>query len=173
MTIHYSPELGKKICDGMAAGRTLVGVCKEPGMPHRDSVYRWLNSNEEFYDMYTRARRIGLDHMIDDVIEIADNLDESSPSFVKGLGMKAKLQVDSRKWYICKVAPKIPSLSGSYADQAKEITEAYGKGDLNEERATTLMQLLNAQANFVCLDEFKKEIESLKVEIKKSHGGPK
>ena len=52
----YSKVMAATICNGIAEGKSLSDVCKQTGMPHRDTVYTWMREQPEFSDMYARAR---------------------------------------------------------------------------------------------------------------------
>ena len=100
--------LREAICAGLAEGKTLRLICALEGMPDRATVYRWLadDPNADFRDQYARARAIGLDLIADEVLEIAD-----APACAEGgaQGMPVenrRLQIDARKWYLSKLAPK-------------------------------------------------------------------
>ena len=100
--------LREAIFTGLAEGKTLRVICAPEGMPDRATVYRWLadDRNADFRDQYARARAIGLDLIADEVLEIAD-----APAGTEGgaQGMPVenrRLQIDARKWYLAKLAPK-------------------------------------------------------------------
>jgi len=126
----YTPELAAKICERLAAGESLNAICKDEDMPDRVTVYRWVDANEEFRNKYACARDMGLDVMADDVIAIADTPVEGTKTATKEWGTETtkadmidhrKLRVDTRKWYLSKLAPK------RYGDkQAVEVTGADG-----------------------------------------------
>jgi hypothetical protein len=159
----YTPEKAEKICKHLAEGRTLGAISRMPGMPTRQTVYNWLREFNDFFDLYTRAKRLQLDAFTDDIVDSAEMLDDNAQNHVAC--QNRKLQVDTKKWYVSHLAPKVPTLNGSYADQARQIISSYTAGDLNESRATTLMQLLNAQAAFVSLDDYRKEMAEIKNQL--------
>src|SRR5271170_5774058 len=72
----YSTELAQRICDRLTDGETLTNICKEPGMPSRITVWRWIRNNEEFETNYARAREAGAywldDKMMDEAESIVD-----------------------------------------------------------------------------------------------------
>ena len=67
-------------------------------------------------ERYARARDIGVDAMADDMLEIADDgtndwMDRNDPDnpgyVVNGEHVqRSRLRVESRKWYLAKLAPK-------------------------------------------------------------------
>ncbi|MDE9483238.1 ubiquitin carboxyl-hydrolase [Xenorhabdus bovienii] len=97
----YLPEVADDICGLLAEGESLRSICKRPGMPNKATVFRWLAENQEFRDQYAHAREVQAETLIEETLEIADDC-IADPAEVA----KAKLRVDTRKWFITKVAPK-------------------------------------------------------------------
>ncbi|MFQ1023213.1 terminase small subunit [Avibacterium paragallinarum] len=95
----FMQEVADDICTLLANGESLRKICDRPGMPSLSMVFRWLNENEQFRDQYARARESQADFLFDEILDIADCATPEDVSV-------AKLRVDSRKWYITKVAPK-------------------------------------------------------------------
>lgn len=113
----YTPEVAAEILKRLAAGESLLSICKDPLMPHRSTVYEWvLNDRDGFSDKYAQARDVGLDRMADEVVEIADDgtndwmrsNDPDNPGYqINGEHQaRSRLRVDTRKWYLSKLAPK-------------------------------------------------------------------
>lgn len=136
----YTPELGRKICKRIADGKTLRGICREKGMPKASTVVGWTIDHEAFYEQYARARQSQAEHLFDEILEIAD--DDTKDIGVDGEGdekanrialERARLKIDSRKWYLSKVLPKVygekldlTSKGGKLADP--DVTdEAYAR----------------------------------------------
>ena len=126
----YSPELAAEICDRLAHGESLRSICRDDDMPNRSTVIRWAYENigevkddagviveAGFSDQYERSRNVGLDIMAEDLLDIADEKDEdwieitdkqgnSRKVLNKEAVMRSRLRVDTRKWYLSKMAPK-------------------------------------------------------------------
>lgn len=66
-------------------------------MPSRKTVYEWLHKYESFRDAYARAREAQAEYYAAEIVDIADKCTDPN---------KARLQIDARKWYASKVAPK-------------------------------------------------------------------
>lgn len=110
----YVKEVADDICMLLAQGESLRKICERPRMPTRQTVFNWLDENKEFFDQYARAREKQADFLLEEMLEISDL---ATPENVN----VAKLRVDSRKWYITKVAPK------KYGDKVtQEITGVNG-----------------------------------------------
>lgn len=78
------------------SGMSLRASCARHGVP-ACSFIRWTKNDDELAKHYARAKDISLDLMAEEVIEIADTAEDA---------FKARLQVDTRKWYMSKLAPK-------------------------------------------------------------------
>lgn len=116
----YSAELGAKICERIANGESLRAICKDEGFPSKSTVLKWIfkDNNKEFSDQYDKAREIQAQLLADEIVEIADTpkLGVITETDKDGVVVKTKqedmlghrrLQVDSRKWYLSKVLPKV------------------------------------------------------------------
>ena len=69
----FSQELADEICERLADGESLKGICASPEMPNRSTVFRWLASNKDFCDTYARAREAQADVLADEILVIADD----------------------------------------------------------------------------------------------------
>jgi hypothetical protein len=101
-------------------------------MPELSSVYRWLAApeHEAFRQNYTRARAEMTHTLSEQCIEIADLAKDP---------VKARLQVDARKWFTSKMLPKV------YGD-ASQVRLADANGDKLDTAPliSELMALMNA-----------------------------
>lgn len=112
----FTAELAAKICEQLAAGLSLRAICREDGMPPEATVRLWVVDDVSgFAAQYARARDIGLDAMAEELVAIADTPQIGTKSVSKVTGLEVtegdmvehrRLQVDARKWYLSKLAPK-------------------------------------------------------------------
>lgn len=127
----YTSEIAAAICERLASGESLRAICRTEGMPAHPTVLGWvLDDVNGFGDQYARSRQIGLDVMAEELMEIADTPVEGERREETADGTKVvredmlghrRLQVDTRKWYLSKLAPK------KYGDRtAMELTGADG-----------------------------------------------
>jgi len=93
----YTTEIAEKICEELANGRHLHAICADEWAPGERTVYQWLEKNEDFAQMYARARARQQEVFAAQVIEIADTEPDSA---------KARNRMDARKWYAARVAPR-------------------------------------------------------------------
>ncbi len=127
----YTPEIAALICERLAAGESLRAICRVAGMPPESTVRGWVIDNVQgFGAQYARARDIGLDALAEEALAIADTpvegvrreeSDEGYKEVREDMLGHRKLQVDTRKWYLSKLAPK------KYGDKTSmELTGANG-----------------------------------------------
>jgi hypothetical protein len=111
------------ICDlvlsGMRGGLSAFKACEAAGVPH-STFMEWLKMDAELADRYARAREDLIERIANETMAIADQafteieeqtLDaKGKPVAVKKKVpvdvQRARLQVDTRKWLLSKLAPK-------------------------------------------------------------------
>jgi hypothetical protein len=98
-------------------GESLRQICRDPQMPSKTSVMRWLAAHKSFSDQYARARLEQAEGFADEILEIADDSrnDWIEREFGRGnvvevpdreVTDRSKLRVDARKWLMSKMLPK-------------------------------------------------------------------
>jgi len=112
----YSEELADHICSRLAKGESLLSICSDDKMPCHSAVRAWaVDDYNGFYAKYARARDIGLEHHAELILKLADEIRPGQRTVSKATGMevteldqveRSKLQIDARKWYLSKIAPK-------------------------------------------------------------------
>jgi hypothetical protein len=112
----YSEVIATEICEQLAKGRSLIQITQASDFPDSSTVYRWLEKNEEFRDKYARARDLQAEHYASQIVELADTPVEARKVVIKADGSeeitigdavdRTRLQIDARKWYASKLAPK-------------------------------------------------------------------
>ena len=117
----YSDEIVTEICARLAAGEPLTKICQAENKPDLSTVYRWISSNEDFRNRYTRAREDQADTLADEIIRISDEQPASNEHGIDAASVNhQRLRVDARKWIASKLKPK------KYGDK----TEVEHTGDL-------------------------------------------
>jgi cyanate lyase len=102
-------ELSNLAVDLMVSeGLSLRKACIKTGLdPAR--FLRAVDADPELAKQYARARQALLDKMADEILELADapvaKLDNGATD--PGMVRQRQLQVDTRKWFLSKLAPKI------------------------------------------------------------------
>jgi hypothetical protein len=109
----YTEETASAICTEIASGRSLNSICKDEGMPHMATVFRWLEVNEAFRDKYARAREAQADALFEQILDIADDGkndttidDDGNIRTDHDVIARSRLRVDARKWMAGKLRPK-------------------------------------------------------------------
>jgi hypothetical protein len=110
-----------EICARIAEGESLTHVCKDPRLPARCTVTKFIVGrgveNTQFADRYARARESLLDVYADEIITIAD---DGTTDYVIKTGrngheyqavdqehiQRSRLRVDSRRWLLSKLRPE-------------------------------------------------------------------
>lgn len=116
--VKYSEALGLEICTRLADGESLSRICNDEGMPSKSSVVRWAsNPNHPLAEQYARAREVGYHVLADEIIEISDTpmigqktkmLPAGGTEITEGDMIEhRRLQIDSRKWMLSKMLPKV------------------------------------------------------------------
>lgn len=84
----------------MAAGESLRAICETDGMPTEGAVRQWaLKDVEGFSTQYATAVQTRAMRWAEEVLTIADEK--------KGEVNRDRLRVDTRKWLLSKVLPKV------------------------------------------------------------------
>lgn len=125
----FTPEIGEKVCELLAEGKSLRQIAQIKGMPKPGLVCKWLAAEENaaFREQYARAREAQADTLADETLDIVDAKD--------GDVQRDRLRFDQRRWYTSKVAPK------KYGDRT-ELTGAGGKDLIPETSDTQAARLI-------------------------------
>src|SRR5205807_2115872 len=113
----YNPEIADMICDRIAEGQSLRQICRDPNMPARSTIFGWLEEHQEFAKRYSLARRIQIEDLLEEILEIAD---DSSNDWIERQGpdgkkyrvvnrdalRRSKLRIGARELLISKLMPK-------------------------------------------------------------------
>lgn len=95
-----SQEVADRICEQIAAGRSLRAILREDeGMPASSTVFKALAEDRAFAEQYARAREAQADTLFDEILQISDASDEDVN--------RSRLRVDARKWMAGKLRPKV------------------------------------------------------------------
>lgn len=99
--------LAKQVFEIMRTGKSALKSCAQIGLS-QSNFNEWLNRYPELVVDYTRAREIMHEVIADEIIAISDapvgSIDSGATD--SGAVQKQRLQVESRKWLLSKLAPK-------------------------------------------------------------------
>lgn len=121
----YTPEIADEICKRLSFGESLRAICRDEGMPNEATVRMWaLDDKEGFYTQYARARELQAMRWAEEVLEISDEPPPiTGEGKIDGAGVQhQRLRVDSRKWLLSKVLPKV------YGDKIDVTSNGKGVG---------------------------------------------
>lgn len=130
----YTEAIAQEICERIALGESLNSICKSKHLPAESTVRLWVINeiSPEFTARYALARQMQFDRWADEILDIADNStndwmirqvkDGEDCVVVNSEHInRSRLRVDSRKWLLCKMVPKV------FGDRLQqEITGAGG-----------------------------------------------
>lgn len=97
----FLESVAEEICERVAQGVALAAVCREAGMPSRQTVHRWREEDAVFAARFARAREDGFDSIAHRLREIARGTGESSGDLPRD-----KLIIDTDLKLLSKWAPK-------------------------------------------------------------------
>lgn len=125
--VPFDMEIAKEICEIIASSsKGIIKICRErKDFPGSDVVYRWLSENNEFYDLYIKAKQNQIEVLVDEVLEIADDTSKDTKETSNGevcnseYVNRARLKVDTRKWLAAKLVPR---LYGERTENIQKVT---------------------------------------------------
>jgi len=99
--------ISQAVLDGMRSGLSAFKACQAAGVPH-STFLGWVNEDDTLADNYAHAREDLIELMASDVLKWADSEIPETGDGKKDWQavQKHKLQVDTRKWLLSKLAPK-------------------------------------------------------------------
>ncbi len=110
----FTQDMGNEIARRLSNGESLRAICRDEGMPAESTVRAWaLLPEHPFYAQYTRAREIGYHSMADELLDISDDgsndwMEREGRTLENGEAIaRSRLRVDTRKWMLSRVLPKI------------------------------------------------------------------
>lgn len=89
----------ERLCDELAKGRSVRSVCQDEGMVSRVTLAEWIEKYPRQVGLpIARAKRIGQEQVLDEIVEIADRITEDPAS--------RKVQIWARDLYLQRLDPK-------------------------------------------------------------------
>jgi len=95
----FSQDIADKICERMIEGEDLVEICKDPAMPSRATVYRWMAEHPAFETQCARAREGLADFEANKIAKLAESCTELNAH-------STKVKLSALQWLAAKRAPK-------------------------------------------------------------------
>lgn len=110
----YNIELTSEFCSRLIEGRSVRSICSDEDMPNAATIFKWLAKYPEFNDQYAKAKEQAIEALVTECFDIAD---ENALDYTEGEDGKlrpnidhiqrARLRIDTRKWYAGKIMPKL------------------------------------------------------------------
>lgn len=149
----YNEQIADVICERMVCGKddkpeSLRSICRDDGMPALGTVMRWLAKYPEFREQYASAREAQSEVHQEELLEISDNCTDDVQMLLgsEDVGMgrinhsaiaRAKLQIDTRKWVMSKMAPK------KYGDKSSTEISGPNGGPIHTANTAVVTDLQN------------------------------
>ena len=98
----YTKTMAKDICDAVSDGSNLEQIGKKEGFPTKQTIYKWLNDIDGFFDEYTRARQNRAAWRAADMDQTVQDLKDGRIDY-----QTARIALDNHKWQAGKENPKV------------------------------------------------------------------
>jgi hypothetical protein len=100
-------EIAEKVIKAMDSGMSCFKACQQAGVP-MPTFMLWVGQDAELADRYAQARENFVERIAQEVMELSDVDVGETPDGRKDWAavQKHKLQIDTRKWLLSKLAPK-------------------------------------------------------------------
>jgi hypothetical protein len=115
-SIAIPDKILEEILDGVSTTtKGLEILCEEnPSWPSARTIYRRMRHDEDFCQKYARAKIVQATILADEIITISDYSDRDTIVDEDGIERanhewiaRSRLRVDSRKWLVSKLIPKV------------------------------------------------------------------
>jgi hypothetical protein len=144
----YNDLIADALCEEMIKGRSVLQICNDADFPSENTVYRWLDQHPSFREKYARARELQADHYAAEIVALADTPIKARKIVIKADGSeettigdaveRTRLQIDARKWYSSKLAPK------KYGEKVEQFVSGPEGGPLESSITINLVKPTNA-----------------------------
>jgi len=106
----YNKSLAEEICNAIAtSGKGLITLCNEhEEWPERGTIFRWINTNLEFRDMYAVAK----EHQVEVNVDYLQEIMNEPHRYINERGIEVcdasmlRTKVDAIKWHAAKLKAK-------------------------------------------------------------------
>lgn len=97
----FTDEEATRICEWIQSGQSLNSYCKQHGRK-ASTIYRWMQETVSFRDSYARAHEDRADTLVEDMLDIADQVEQATDIVQV---MAGKLRIETRKWIAERMRP--------------------------------------------------------------------
>jgi hypothetical protein len=108
-----------QVIEEMKVGATVRGICRSHGWSWGE-VWKIMHKDAELSSLYAQARQLQCAAMAEELLDLADEdiEQEADGKWSNALVQHRRLQIDTRKWVLSKVLPRL------YADKVTQDTAA-------------------------------------------------
>jgi len=130
----------------MRDGSSCHQACKKVGI-HHSTFFDWVRDDKQLANNYARAREDLIEHIASETLQIADAEVgfTDSGSTDHGAVQKQRLQVDTRKWLLSKLAPRKYGDRMMISGDQDNPVEVKTTLDVKKLSTDTLAEILKAQ----------------------------
>lgn len=86
----------------LETGRSLIQVCKDDGMPDRETISRWIRDEPGYAAKYAYARAMQADTLFSEMADVEAKVQAGTMD-----SHAARVVLDSMRWRASKLAPKV------------------------------------------------------------------
>jgi hypothetical protein len=135
--VRFDPAIAERICAELVDDKSLIVICRAPGMPDRSTVRRWLAdpANASFRAAYDAARLAWADVLFEEIAELAAQARRlAEDAEARGFNAHAAVgalreEVRAKMWVCARLRPD------KYGDRVSAEVSGPGGRDLISERA--------------------------------------
>lgn len=105
----FADDQVAELLERTAKGEQLTGICKDPRMPGRSTVYEWIESDPDFAGRFRAARARGVHALAEECLVIADEevaKDDSVAVANKRVRIDTRLRL-AGKWLAAEYGDKL------------------------------------------------------------------
>ena len=97
----------RRICDELAVGKSLRSICdNDDTLPDWSPVLRRIQRDDEMYDMYSKARAVGAEFLMDEMFDLARKpLDDVERHLANAEVQRRRVHIDTLKWVFARMRP--------------------------------------------------------------------
>ena len=97
----FSAEMAERIAERLLDGVPVARMCREPGMPDRETVRRWRQGDAAFDARFRLAQHLGWEMLAEEVV------DDLEAALAAGVSVeRVRLMFDARRWILARQAPE-------------------------------------------------------------------
>ena len=129
----YTPELAQRVLESLRVTGSLLRTTKQIGIA-RETVIGWVTKDIDGFALeYARAKEEGIDALVEDTLEIADDGTNDYMTTERGQQLdsehvqRSKIRIETRRWLAERMAPKKyglrQGLDVTNSDQSLQVDE--------------------------------------------------